>query len=226
MGSREVSDKKNESLGDQVYGAIKDRIITSKLKPHQKLIEQTIASEMGTSRTPVREALWRLEKEGLVFRLSGVGFAVNGTSAQEVEDVLDLQSVLEVYATRLAASRITEGELRALDDLIGRQERCLAKADVKTFIRLDGKFHDAIHRAAKHAQLYGLMQSLKHYIDRYRVMVFRSHANLQLSIKDHKVIVGLIRTKNVKEIERVVDKHMTRANNFIKRTIRWGRNGR
>jgi DNA-binding GntR family transcriptional regulator len=221
MTDREKSIKTKGPLRDHVYTSIKNAIITAQREPNERLIEETIAADMGTSRTPVREALQKLEKEGLIFRRS-IGFVVKGIAEEEVEDILDLQCLLEGHAGRLAASRITEDELRSLNDLIGRQEDC---SDTETFIRLDGEFHDALHRAAKNARLYDLVQGLRDSIDRYRIIVFRSQARLHLSVKDHKELVSLMRTRNDRKVEKLIRTHLIRGKNIIKKTIRKQREG-
>jgi len=218
MTSRE--EPRKGPLSDRVYAAIKRSIITAEREPNERLIEETIAAQMGISRTPVREALQKLEKEGLIFRRANLGFAVKGVSEQELDDILDLQRVLEGHAGRLAVSRITDDELRFLDDLIARQEECLANSDTETFIRLDGEFHDTLHRAAKNARLYDLVQGLRDSIDRYRVIVFRSNARLHLSVKDHKEMVSLMRAKNGGQIQRLIGTHMIRGKNVIKRRMK------
>jgi len=207
-------------LRDRIYTSLKHTIITGQREPDGRLIEEAIAADMGTSRTPVREALQKLEKEGLIFRRPNLGFAVKGVTEEELDDILDLQCVLEGHAGRLAALRITKEELRSLNDLIRRQEACLANSDTETFIRLDGEFHDTLHRTAKNARLYGLVQDLRDSMDRYRMIVFRSRASLDLSVKDHKEMVSLMRTKNVRKIEKLIRRHMIRGKNIIKRQIK------
>jgi DNA-binding GntR family transcriptional regulator len=213
-------------LRDRAYTSIKNAIITAQLKPDQRIVEERMAADIGSSRTPVREALQKLEKEGLIFRPPRTGFVVKGVVEEEVEDILGLQSMLEGYAGRLATQRITEDEITHLEDLIKRQEECVTNADTEMFIRLDGEFHDALHRAAKHARLYGLVQGLRDYMDRYRVIIFRSHANLDRSIKDHKEVVSLMKTKDARRIEKLIGKHMIRGKNVIKKKIRRDRQGK
>jgi DNA-binding GntR family transcriptional regulator len=225
MTSREKPSIKDGPLRDQVYASIKNAIITAQLESNHRLIEETIAADMGTSRTPVREALQKLEEDGFIFRLPDTGFAVKGVAEEEVEDILDLQSMLESYAGCLATWRITEDELNYLDDLIKRQEDCLVDDDFETFIGLDGAFHDALHRAAKHARLYLLVQGLRDYMDRYRMIIFHSNVSFNLSVKDHKEMVSLMRTKHARQIERLISKHMMRGKNVIKTKIRRERKG-
>ncbi len=220
MTNGKKPNKRTELLSDRAYASIKHAIITARLEPDHRLIEETIAADIGASRTPVREALQKLEEEGLIFRLPGTGFAVKGVTEEEVEDILDLQCILEGYAGRLAASKITQDEIRLLDDLIRRQEDCLVNTDAEEFISLDAAFHDTIHRAAKNARLYDLVQNLRDSIDRYRVIIFHSNAKLHLSVKDHKEVVALMKTKNARQIEKLIGKHMMRGKNVIKKKIR------
>lgn len=220
MTGRKNSNKKSEVLRDRAYASIKNAIITARLEPNRRLVEETLAADIGVSRTPVREALQKLEKEGLIFKLTNAGFAVKGVSEEEVEEILGLQCVLEAYAGRLATESITEKEMRSLNDIIARQEECLADANTEKFIRLDSEFHDAIHRAAKNTRLYELAQNLRDCMDRYRVIVFcSSHAKLSLSVKDHKQIVSLMRTKNARRIEKLISRHISRGKNVIKKKI-------
>ncbi len=90
--------KKKRLLREHVYGGIKNAIISGEFEPGKRLIEERLAEDMKTSRTPVREAIQKLEKEGLIQRLSRGGFSVKGVSEEEVEEVFGLREVLEGYA--------------------------------------------------------------------------------------------------------------------------------
>ena len=116
METRESSDDKEKLFWEHVYGSIKNSIITGEREPHSRLIEERLAEDMGTSRTPVREAFQKLEKEGLIYMRPQHGFAVKGVSVEEVEEIFGLRSVLEGYAGFLATSRITRGELNTLEE--------------------------------------------------------------------------------------------------------------
>ncbi len=126
---------------------LRDAIIGGDFKPGKRLIEEKLAADMATSRTPVREAIQKLEKEGLIFRLPRGGFAVKSVTEDEVEEILGLRSVLEGYAAFLATSRITDAELKQLDEIITREDACLNNLDVDEFIRLDGEFHDVLYKS-------------------------------------------------------------------------------
>jgi DNA-binding GntR family transcriptional regulator len=220
METRESSDdKKKKLLREHVYTSIKNSIITGEREPRSRLIEERLAEDMGTSRTPVREAFQKLEKEGLIYTRSQHGFAVKGVSLEEVEEIFGLRSVLEAYAGFLATSRITQGELNTLEEIIRKEDECLTHIDAEEFIRLDQEFHDVLHRAAKSPRLYALLQDLKDSMHRYRVIILRYHRKHSAAVEDHRKIVAEIRAGNAKQVEKLIRMHMTRGEDLIKKKI-------
>ncbi len=218
--------KKKMLLREQVYAGIKNAIISGEFEPGKRLIEERLAEDMKTSRTPVREAIQKLEKEGLIHRLLRGGFAVKGVSEEEVEEVFGLRAVLEGYAAYLATARIKEDELRALGEIIKMEEACLEPMDVEEFIRLDSEFHDALYKAAKNGRLYTLLNDLRDYMYRYRVILLRYGRKAVLAVQDHKEMLASIKAKNARQVEKLVRKHMTRGKNLIKKKIRQGQEPR
>ena len=212
--------KKKTPLREHAYATIKGAIIGGTFEPGRRLIEVKLAEDMKASRTPVREALQKLEKEGLIYRLPKTGFAVKGVSEKEVDEVFDVRGVLEGYAGFLATGRIEEDELRSLEKIIAREEACLEDMNPEEFIRLDGEFHDVLYKAAKNTRLYNLLNDLRDAMYRYRVIILRSQGKPQLAVEDHKRMVASIRSKNPERVARLVRRHMTRGKDVIKRKIR------
>jgi len=212
--------KKKRLLREQVYVAIKSAIIGGEFDPGRRLIEEKLAADMKTSRTPVREAIQKLEKEGLIYRLPRGGFAVKGVTEEEVEEVFGLRGILEGYAGFLATERMDENELASLEKIIALEEACLLDMNTEEFIRLDGEFHDVLYRAAKNNRLYNLLHDLRDYMYRYRVIIMRYQRKPHLAVKDHKEMVNSIRSKSAKQVEKLVRKHMTRGKEVIKKKIR------
>ena len=212
-------DTKKRFLSERVYSGTKNSIITGELEPSTRLIEEDVAEAMRASRTPVREAFQRLEKEGLIYRRPRGGYAVKGVTEEDVDEIFGLRSVLEGYAGFLAASRITQEELKSLKDIIGQEEACLKDMDTEEFIKLDTAFHDVLHRAAKNARLYALLQGLRDYMYRYRVIILRYHPNPGVAVEDHKKIVQCMKARNARQVETLIRKHMNRGKNLIKRKL-------
>ncbi len=218
--------KKKRLLREHVYAGIKGAIIGGDFEPGRRLIEEKLAEDMKTSRTPVREAIQKLEKEGLIYRLPRGGFAVKGVTEEEVEEVFGLRGILEGYAGFLATERMEEDELNALEEIIAQEEACLQDLNPEEFIRLDGEFHDVLYKAAKNNRLYNLLHDLRDYMYRYRVIILRYQRKPQLAIQDHKEMVASIRNKNAKQVEKLVRKHMIRGKEVIKKKIRQGQEPR
>jgi DNA-binding GntR family transcriptional regulator len=218
--------KKRKLLREHVYTGVKGAIIGGDFQPGKRLIEERLAADMATSRTPVREAIQKLEKEGLIFRLPRGGFAVKPVTEDEVEEILGLRSVLEGYAAYLATSRITDAELKQLDEIIAREDACLNNLNVDDFIRLDGEFHDVLYRAAKNARLYGLLNDLRDYMYRYRVIILHYQRKLHLAVQDHKEMLASIKAKSPRQVERLVRKHVSRGKEIIKKKIKQGEQAR
>jgi DNA-binding GntR family transcriptional regulator len=206
-------------LRERVYSGIKNSIITGELEPRTRLIEEDLAEAMRASRTPVREAYQKLEEEGLIYRRPRRGYAVKGVTEEDVDEIFGLRSVLEGYAGFLAASRIAQEEVKSLQDIIRQEETCLKNMDAEEFIRLDTAFHDVLHRAAKNARLYALLQGLKDYMYRYRVIILRYHSNPGVAVEDHKKIVHCIKAQNARQVETLIRRHMNRGKNLIKRKL-------
>lgn len=211
--------RKRKTLREKVYAQIKNAIVEGTLEPNARLIEENLSSEMGSSRTPVREALQKLEKEDLIFRRPKGGFVVKGVTEEEVEEVLGIQCVLEGYAAHLATPKITDDEVAFLKELVRRQEHCVENRDVADFIRLDREFHTAIHQAAKSPLLYSLLQDLRDFLHRYRVIIFR-YANIGRSIEDHKKMLGFMTTQKPRQAQKLIGKHLIRGKDLIKKKIR------
>jgi DNA-binding GntR family transcriptional regulator len=170
----------------------------------------------------VREAIQKLEKEGLIFRLPRGGFAVKAVTEAEVEEVLGLRSVLEGYVGYLATSRITDHEMRQLEGIIAQEDECLKNLNVDEFIRLDGEFHDVLYKAAKNARLYALLHDLRDYMYRYRVIILRYQRKPHLAVQDHKQMLASMKAKSPRQVEKLVRKHVSRGKDIIKKKIKQG----
>ncbi|MCP4686951.1 MAG: GntR family transcriptional regulator, partial [Desulfobacterales bacterium] len=116
-----------KSMGQHVFEHLKQTIIRGDVSPGNRLVESRIADAMGVSRTPVREALHKLEREGLLMKQPRGGFIVLGLNREEIEETFGIRSVLEGYAAKMAAIKHQEEELFVLEDKIDEYQECLKK---------------------------------------------------------------------------------------------------
>jgi len=212
--------RKGRFLREQVYRKLKESILNVMLEPNKRLIEEKLAAEMGTSRTPVREAIQKLEKEGLIHKLPRGGFAVNVIADEDIEEVFGVRSVLEGYAGYLATLRATEEDLRAMESIVKRQEICLDNGETDEIIRLNTDFHDILYACAKSKKLIAIINDLRDFIFRYRILILRYEGMATIAIQDHKDMIALMKAKNARQVEKLVRKHIIRGMGLIKKKMR------
>jgi DNA-binding GntR family transcriptional regulator len=212
--------RRGKSLRDQVYGKLKDSILKGTFEAQKRLIEEKLATQLGTSRTPVREAIQKLEKEGLVYRLPRGGYVVRSITDQDIDEVFGIRSILEGYAAYLATLRISDEELNALEDIVRKGQDSLKKGDLEELIRLNTEFHDRLYRASGSKLLCSIINDLRDFIYRFRVMIFRYRSLAEISLRDHEEMVGMMKLKNAKKVETIVKKHIMRGKRLIAKKIR------
>jgi len=158
---------------DRAYQQIREAILTMALQPGQQLQENGLAEWLGTSRTPVREALRRLQAEGLIDRFSARGAVVAQVSIDDVENAYLVLEVLEALASRLAAERISDDGAARLRHLIGRMRDAAAAGALDTWTKVDGEFHDAIREYGANPKLSQVATITYSTIERVRSTYLR-----------------------------------------------------
>ncbi|HOJ43689.1 MAG TPA: GntR family transcriptional regulator [Syntrophorhabdaceae bacterium] len=212
--------RKGRFLREQVYKRLKKTILDGDLAPNTRLIEEKIANEIGTSRTPVREAIQKLEKEGLIKKLPKGGFAVSKITEADIEDVFGIRSVLEGYAGYLATIRASKEDIKALEEIVKKEEECIKLKKTDEIIQLNTEFHDKLYKTAKSERLYSIINDLRDYIYRFRRLIFSFEGMAEISIKDHKDMIELMKLKKASRVENLIRKHITRGKNLIKKKLK------
>jgi DNA-binding GntR family transcriptional regulator len=222
MVDEEQKLRKGRFLREQVHKKLKESIINGILPPHKRLIEEKIAAEMEMSRTPVREAIQKLEKEGLIHKLPRGGYAISVVTIEDVDDVFGLRSVIEGYAAYLATMRATAEDIAVLEEIVKKEEKYLKEKKYDEIVLLNTEFHEKLYRAARSLKLYGMIYDLRDYIHRFRVMILRHQDFVEISIKDHKDMITMMKAKDAPRVEKLVRKHITRGKNLLKKKIKRG----
>lgn len=216
----QASIRKGRFLREQVYKNLKTSILNQTLPQNKRLVEERLAEELGTSRTPVREAIQKLEKEGLIHKLSKGGYAVSAITDEDIEEVFGIRGILEGYAAYLATMRVTDEDIRSLEEIVNKEEQCLKKGELEECIRLNTEFHDRLYRIAQSAKLYSIINDLRDYIYRYRIIILRYEGMVEVSIRDHREMIVLMKSKRATKVEKLVRKHITRGKTIIKKKIK------
>lgn len=175
--------KNYRPLGNIVYDSLKESILNGSLKPGERLMESKIAEELGVSRTPVREAIRRLEKEKYVKMVPRKGAYVEDLTMEDILEVLEIRIVLEGLAAELAAKNISEEDKDKMKNNIEKFDSASDKLDRKELVILDEKFHKLIYTASGNSKLKDIVKELQDQFQRFRLSYFNEF-NDYMNLKD------------------------------------------
>lgn len=203
---KEVTDK--YSLRGRVFNKIREDILSGKYNQNEELKENTIAMELGVSRTPVREALRQLELEGLVNIIPNKGAYVNGISEKDIHDIYIIRSYLEGLCAKWACENITQGQIDALEEIIYLSEFHAKKEHHQQVVELDNKFHETIYEASNSKILDHVLTDFHHYVQRIRKITLASDDRAMDSNKEHTAILNAIKKRDGMEAEKLAHEHI------------------
>lgn len=202
---------KSVSLSNQVFEKIEYDILSGKYKIGEIISEKRLSSELGVSRTPIREALGRLSEEGLVGD-SPSGTVVLGITDEDVDDFYEVKRRIEILAVCRACKLIDEDGLRDLENIVEHQEFYAMKCDTEKIRDLDTDFHATLYKYCGSRVLEKILLPLHRKIIKYRSASLKSSKNRQLeSIKEHREIYGALKEKDENKLERLMKNHIENA---------------
>jgi DNA-binding GntR family transcriptional regulator len=214
---------KRKSLREEVYESLRRSIIHGKLKGGERLIEETLAHQVGISRTPVREAFHKLERDDLVTRLPKGGFAVKKFTREDVEEIFGIRSALESYAAYLAAIHITPERLAFLERKVEESEKALESQEFDKVVQLHTEFHDILYKSSRSKKLVEMINNYSDYFYRYRSALIHTENGFRYSINDHQRMIEGMKRKNPRLVERLVRTHLERGKEIILKEIDEGK---
>lgn len=198
----------NLSLGAQAYQELKRLILDRRLLPGEKINEVALAQALGISRTPIREALNRLAKEGLVNIFPQRGAFVVEFSAQDVEELFLLREKLEGLAAYLAAQKITERDMKKLESYGQGFQEPFSAQEIKRYAREDFKFHQTIVALSQAPRLISLVSTLHDYIRIFRLTTIGLSGRMKNSLEEHKRIISALKKKDPLAAENAMREHI------------------
>src|SRR5210317_1507524 len=207
--------QERKSLGQHVFDNLKQAIIRGNIKPGEWLVESHIAQMLGISRTPVREAIHKLEREQLIERQPRGGFTVLGLDRDDIEETFGIRSVLEGYAARLAAVKHDAQELEQLENKINEFQNALNRKKMNLLPAINTEFHDLLYSLSKSPKLINIINGLRDQIYRYRQMILKERKFASTSNLDHKKMLQYIRKRDAEGAERLVRIHILRGQEMV-----------
>ncbi|MGN7285857.1 GntR family transcriptional regulator [Shouchella rhizosphaerae] len=205
----------------QVTDAIREAIVLSDYKPGEKLSEAQLAEYYQVSRTPIREALKQLDREGLVTIIPRVGTCVTKPTLEEINELFELKEMMEGLGAGAFANRITDAEVNVLEKLVHQMETAVAERDFDSYVAANQDFHKSILEGSKNSKLKYFLNLLLNQ------MPFRSYVHLSIqaperiekSLEEHRMILNALKDRNQIEAEQAMKIHVKASGEQLKKEI-------
>ena len=207
-------------LRDVVFNTLRQAILRGELKPGERLMEIQLANKLGVSRTPIREAIRKLELEGLVLMIPRKGAEVAEITEKSLRDVLEVRRALEELAVELVCEKITDEQIQDLKDAAEEFKESLKDGDITRIAEADVKFHDVIYMATDNQKLIQLLNNLREQMYRYRVEYLKRSDFHQQLIDEHEEIIETIESGQKDRAVQVVCQHVDNQVEAVMDTIR------
>jgi len=209
---RKTSQKNSVPVREMTYEFLKSSVLSGHFNPGERLTEEHLAKRLGVSRTPVREALHKLESEGLIKPLETRGFIVSRDSKDEVEELFELRAILEGYALRIISEKISEEDLKQLGRLVAGAEDALRRKRMEEVFKWNTKFHDTLHGiVVDKKRLHRLLVNIRKYVLRYRMDTLQYPDGGKRAVDGHRKILLALRLKDPDLCERMMREHIQEA---------------
>ena len=211
-----------QPLREAICESLRNAIKKGKLKPGERLMEVQLAEELGISRTPVREAIRKLEQEGYVIMLPRRGTYVSSVSVHDVQEIFEIRTALESLSTGLAARRIENDELEQLQKLLSAIEGYIEKRDIDNIVKTDIEFHDLLYHVSRNERLSQIISNLKEQLSRFRTLSMSYPGRLEETLEEHREMVEAIASGDVEAAREAAERHMVRAEETLLKAMRKG----
>ena len=196
------------SLTMQAYNTLKERIMMLQLRPGELILVQPLAKDLGISRTPVREALVRLEREGFIEEAEGKKFKVSEITIKSILEIHEIRELIELHAVAKAADSCNARQLQKLKQLAMRMENSFKNNDNAEFFRTDMDFHAQILAVSDNTTLEQLMMQLNEKIQRIRHLTTYVYRRLEDTIVEHNAILSSIEDRNPDAAQQAMKRHL------------------
>lgn len=207
-GGEGEGERGERGRNQQAYEEIRRRILEGELLPSSPLSEHQLAAALSLSRTPVREAIKRLEKEGLVRSIPSRGTFIAELSAHDILEIYQVREPLEGLAARIAAEQMSAEQMQALDQEVALTEALASAGRVGEIFQSDIRFHKLIIAATQNRRLGAILATLDDQMYRVRAILPRSSEWLEATLRDHAAIVAQIKARDAGGAQRAMERHL------------------
>lgn len=207
-------------LRDVVFNTLRQAILKGELEPGERLMEIQLADRLGVSRTPIREAIRKLELEGLVLMIPRKGAEVAKISEKSLRDVLEIRRSLDELAIELAIQRMTEEDLLKLEEAQEAFRKAVSSSDAMTIAECDEHYHDVIYNATGNSRLVQILNNLREQMYRYRLEYIKDSDKRQILVVEHEQILKAIQGHRVNEAKIAIREHIDNQEITVSKNIK------
>ena len=207
-------------LRDVVFKTLRQAILKGELEPGERLMEIQLAERLGVSRTPIREAIRKLELEGLVLMIPRKGAEVARISESNLRDVLEVRRSLEELAIDLACQRMTEEELEELKVTQEKFSLAIKSGDAMQIAETDERCHEIIYLSTKNERLVQILNNLREQMYRYRLEYIKDEDKRQILLIEHEHILKALSLRHVQEAKQAVREHIDNQEITIRKNLK------
>ncbi len=207
-------------LRDVVFNTLRQAILKGELEPGERLMEIQLADRLGVSRTPIREAIRKLELEGLVLMIPRKGAEVAKISAKSLRDVLEVRRSLEELAIELACERMTAEEIKELELAQESFRMAIQLGDIMTIAEADEHYHGVIYLGTGNARLIQILNNLREQMYRYRLEYIKDAAKRQVLIVEHDHILKALKERRTADAKAAVREHIDNQELTVSQNIK------
>lgn len=195
-------------LRDVVFNTLRQAILKGELAPGERLMEIQLAEKLGVSRTPIREAIRKLELEGLVLMIPRKGAEVARISEKSMRDVLEVRRSLEELAIELACQRMTQEEFEELEKAQEAFSRAVEEGRAMEIAETDEAYHDIIYKSTNNTRLVQILNNLREQMYRYRLEYIKDEEKRQILLVEHNKIYRALCARHVEEAKQAMREHI------------------
>lgn len=207
-------------LRDVVFNTLRQAILRGELKPGERLMEIQLANKLGVSRTPIREAIRKLELEGLVLMIPRRGAEVAEIKEKSLKDVLEVREALEELAVQLACEHITQEQIVEMKKAAEEVRVALRSKDITKIAQADVQFHDVINAATDNQKLVQLLNNLREQMYRFRIEYLKNESVYSTVLEEHEALMDAIIRKDKAKATEVIGLHIANQSREVTGVIR------
>ncbi|WP_219116122.1 GntR family transcriptional regulator [Janthinobacterium sp. UMAB-56] len=196
------------SAARRIYGLLRQRIVDMSMLPGTRIVEKDLADELGTSRTPVHEAVQRLAEEGLIEVLPRVGTFVARIPLDSLEEAMLVRCALETAIIEKATERATPEGIASLRAILAAQAECIVRNDIRGFHRTDENFHAALAELSGYPGVWPMILQAKTQMDRYRQLTLPLEGRMSDVMAEHAGVVEAVASGNPQHAVAAMRSHL------------------